>query len=53
MAGPGVGALLAQLVWALCAEGEGVLMATVSPIRLGTVELMGSRTIVCPGGVRN
>lgn len=30
--GPGVGALLAQLVWALCGEGEGVLMATVRPI---------------------
>ena len=27
--GPGVGALLAQLIWAICEEGEGVLMTTV------------------------
>jgi hypothetical protein len=29
--GPGVGALLAQLMWAICEEGEGVLMTTVRP----------------------
>jgi hypothetical protein len=27
--GPGIGALLAQLVWALAGEGEGVLMSVV------------------------
>jgi hypothetical protein len=28
--GPGVGSLLAQLIWAICEEGDGVLMTTVS-----------------------
>lgn len=28
--GPGVGALMAQLIWAICVEGDGVLMTTVS-----------------------
>ncbi|CAK5270057.1 unnamed protein product [Mycena citricolor] len=31
VAGPGIGALLAQLVWALAGQGEGVLMSVVSP----------------------
>jgi hypothetical protein len=29
--GPGVGALLSQLIWVICGEGDGVLMTTVSP----------------------
>jgi len=31
--GPGVGALLAQLIWSICEEGDGVLMTTVSAAR--------------------
>ena len=27
--GPGVGALLAQLIWAVCGPGDGVLIPTV------------------------
>lgn len=30
MTGPGVGALLAQLIWVTCGEGDGVLVTTVS-----------------------
>jgi hypothetical protein len=32
--GPGVGALLAQLIWTICGEGDGVLMTTVSSLPL-------------------
>jgi hypothetical protein len=43
--GPGVGALLAQLIWAICEEGEGVLITTVRTLltmiqRLTTTALL-------------
>jgi hypothetical protein len=33
VAGPGIGALLAQLIWAIADEGAGVLLSAVSQER--------------------
>lgn len=49
--GPGVGALLAQLIWAICDEGDGVLIATVchcprSSSRLSNISLISSHITV-------
>jgi len=32
VAGPGIGAMLAQLIWVLCNESDGVLLTTVRPL---------------------